>query len=81
MLARPTLKRPDEQTESQAAATQAKPAEERFILKVDGQAKRSFQSKDAAVRLGAEIKRKYPIVVVTVTDTADGTSEAVAAST
>jgi len=78
MLARPTLKRPDDHLESRPAATQAKPTEERFLVKVDGQTKRSFQSKDAAVRYGAEIKSKFPVVVVTVTDTGEGTSETVA---
>lgn len=75
MLARPPLKRTGERPEDQPPPTQARPAEERFILKVDGQAKRSFAQKDAAARLGAEIKRKFPVVVVTVTDSVDGSSE------
>ncbi len=75
MLARATLKRPEEPAERRPAATQARPTEERFLVKVDGQAKRSFDDKDAATRFGAEIKKKYPVVVVTVTDTREGTTE------
>jgi hypothetical protein len=77
MVARPTLKRGEDQTERRLPPTQAKPTEERFILKVDGQAKRSFAQKDVAFRFGAEIKRKFPVVVVSVTDSEEGTSELV----
>lgn len=75
MLARTTLRRPEEPAEVRPAATQARPTEERFLVKVDGQAKRSFDDKDAATRFGAEIKKKYPVVVVTVSDTHDGPTE------
>jgi hypothetical protein len=75
MLARPSLKRPEESAERGAPVTQARPTEQRFVLKVDGQAKRSFEDKEAALRLGAEIKGKYPVVVVTVTDSRDGGTE------
>ncbi len=75
MLARATLKRPEEPAERRPQATQKRPTEERFLVKVDGQAKRSFDDKDAATSFGTEIKNKYPVVVVTVTDTRDGTTE------
>lgn len=75
MLARTTLRRPEEPAERRPAATQARPSEERFLIKVDGQAKRSFDDKDAATRFGAEIKKKYPVVVVTITDAREGTTE------
>jgi hypothetical protein len=75
MLARPSLKRPEEAAERGAPVTQARPTEQRFVLKVDGQTKRSFEEKDTALRLGAEIKSKYPVVVVTVTDSRDGSTE------
>jgi hypothetical protein len=75
MLARATLKRPEEPAERRPQATQKRPTEERFLVKVDGQPKRSFDDKDAATRFGAEIKNKYPVVVVTVTDTSDGATE------
>jgi len=44
--------------------TQARPTEERFLLKVDGQIKRSFSSKEDAATAGAVIKKTYPVVVV-----------------
>jgi len=75
MLARATLKRPEEPAESRPQATQKRPTEERFLVKVDGQPKRSFDDKDAATRFGAEIKKKYPIVVVTISDTREGATE------
>lgn len=77
MLARPTLKRTADRAEDQPPPGQPRPAEQRFLLKVDGQAKRSFAEKEAAVRVGSEIKRKYPVVIVTVTDSADGSTETI----
>ena len=68
MLARPTLTRPVQDSVS-TPKTQARPTEERFLLKVDGQIKRSFSSKEAAAAAGAVVKKAYPIVVVTVVDT------------
>jgi hypothetical protein len=44
MLARPTLTRPAQEGASKPK-TQARPAEERFLLKVDGQIKCSFVGK------------------------------------
>jgi hypothetical protein len=46
---------------------------------VDGQIKRSFSSKEQAVTAGAVIKKVYPVVMVTIVDTADGTIEVVKA--
>ena len=71
MLARPTLTKP-EQTASDKPKTQARPTEERFLLRVDHQTKRSFSSKEPAMTAGSVIKKAFPIVVVTVEDTADG---------
>ncbi len=73
MLARPTLTRPV-QDDASKPKPQARPTEERF-LKVDGQIKRSFSSKEAAATAGAVIKKAYPIVVVTVVDTEKHTTE------
>ena len=79
MLARPTLtKRPD-QDDGQKPVGQARPTEERFLLRVDGQIKRSFSSKETAVTAGAAVKKAYPVVMVTIVDTADGTIEVVKA--
>ena len=74
MLARPTLTRPV-QDDISTPKTQARPAEERFLLRVDGQIKRSFSSKEDAATAGAVIKKAYPLVVVTVVDTKEGTTE------
>src|SRR5215470_549264 len=64
MLTRPPLRRSDrssDQDDLAPAKGQARPVEQRFHLKVDGQFKRSFGSETA-------IKKAYPIVVVTVVD-------------
>jgi hypothetical protein len=42
---------------------------------VDAQIKRSFSSKEPAVIAGAEIKKAYPVVVVTAVDTQEHTTE------
>jgi hypothetical protein len=44
---------------------------------VDGQTKRSFSSKEAAATAGAAVKKAYPIVMVTIVDTEDGTIEVI----
>ena len=42
---------------------------------MDSQIKRSFSSKEPAVIAGTEIKKAYPVVVVTVVDTEEHTTE------
>lgn len=79
MLSRPVLTKPTRKREPASKPGQAKPVEERFLLRVDGQTKRSFASIDDAAAAGRQIKRSYPIVVVTVTDTADDSSHAIGA--
>ena len=74
MLARPTLTRPV-QDEASKPKGQARPTEERFLLRVDGQIKRSFSSKEHAATAGAVIKKAYPVVVVSVVDTEEHTTE------
>jgi hypothetical protein len=74
MLARPTLTKPA-QEDAIKPKTQARPTEERFLLRVDGQIKRSFGSKDQAATAGAAIKKAYPIVVVSVVDTEEHTTD------
>jgi hypothetical protein len=44
-------------------------------VEVDGQIKRSFSSKEDAANAGAVIKKAYPLVVVTVVDTEEHTTE------
>jgi hypothetical protein len=63
------------QDEAGRPKTQTRSTEEQFLLRVDGQIKRSFSGKEDAATAGAIIKKAYPIVVVTVVDTKDGTTE------
>ena len=77
MLARPTLtKRPDHD-DGEKPVGQTRPTEHRFLLRVDGQTKRSFSTKELAATAGAAIKKAYPVVMVTVVDTEDGTIEVI----
>jgi hypothetical protein len=46
-------------------------------LRVDGQTKRSFSSKEPAAVAGAAAKKAYPLVMVTIVDTEDGTIEVI----
>jgi hypothetical protein len=75
MLARPTLTKTGDQDSSSTPKSQARPIEKRFLLRVDGQIKTSFSTKEPAVTAGAVIKKAFPIVVVTVVDTEQGTTE------
>ena len=79
MLARPTLTKRSDQDDGQKPVGQTRPKEERFLLRVDGQTKRSFSSKEAATTAGAAVKKAYPIVMVTIVDTEDGTIEVIKA--
>jgi hypothetical protein len=80
LFARSTLKRPDrpdrsDRDEPARPKGQTRPVDERFLLRVDGQIKRSFSNKETAAITGAEIKKAYPVVVVTVVDTQEHTTE------
>ena len=78
MLARTTLKRPDRPAQDDEPARpkgQTRPIEKRFLLRVDGQIKRSFSDKELAATAGTVIKKAYPLVVVTVVDTEEHTTE------
>ena len=82
ILSRPTLKRPDrpdrpDRDELIRPKGQARPIEQRYLLRVDSQLKRSFGSKEPAVIAGTAIKKAYPVVVVTVVDTQEHTTEIV----
>jgi hypothetical protein len=79
MLARPTSKKRPDQDDGQKPVGQGRPTEERFLLRVDGQIKRSFSSKEAAATAGAAVKKAYPVVMVTIVDTEDGTIEVIKA--
>jgi hypothetical protein len=75
MVPRSTLRRPSDRDDLAQPKTQARPSEERFLLKVDGQIKRSFSSKEAATTAGIAIKKAYPVVVVSVVDSQDHTTD------
>jgi hypothetical protein len=77
MLARPTLTKRPNQDNDQKPVDQTRPKEERFLLRVDGQTKRSFSDKESALKAGASIKKAFPIVVVTVLDCDDGNIEVI----
>ena len=79
MLARPTLTKPPGQEDLSKPKGQLRPTEERFLLRVDGQIKRFFSSKEPAAIAGAAIKKAYPVVMVTIVDTKDGTIEVIKA--
>jgi hypothetical protein len=81
MLTRPTLKRSDRLSSDQddliPSKGQTRPVEQRFLLKVDGQFKRSFGSEEAAKTAGTEIKKAFPVVVVTVVDSHEHNTETI----
>jgi hypothetical protein len=79
MLARPTLTKPPrkDQDDLNPPQSQARPVDKRFLLRVDGQTKTSFDTKEHAAKAGAAIKKAFPIVVVTVVDTEQGTTETI----
>jgi hypothetical protein len=77
MLARPTLTKRSSEDDGQKPVGQARPTEERFLLRVDGQTKRSFSSKETAMTAGAAVKKAYPVVMITIVDTEDGTIEVI----
>ena len=74
MVDRPTLKRP-EVDDQHVSRGQTRPKDERFVLKIDGQSKTSFADQGSAVKTGKEIKKKFPVVNVTVLDSREGTRE------
>jgi hypothetical protein len=79
MLARPTLTKPPRKDQDNVTTPkgQARPIDKRFLLKVDGQIKTSFDTKEPATTAGAAIKKAFPVVVVTVVDTEQGTTETI----
>jgi hypothetical protein len=63
------------QDDSSKPKSQARPTEERFLLRVDGQIKHSFSSREPVAIAGAAIKKAFPVVVVSVVDTQEHTTE------
>jgi hypothetical protein len=76
MLARPPLTKQTQPT-VEKQNSQGRPVDERFLLRVDGQTKRSFSNKEPAITAGSAIKKAFPIVMVTIEDTADGSIDVV----
>jgi hypothetical protein len=72
MVAKMPLKKPHDQEEPAKPKGQQRAAEERYRLRVDGQLKRSFDSKEEAVTAGHVIKKAYPVVMVAVVDAETG---------
>ena len=63
--------------EAPLVVDQRKRAEQRFRLQVDRQTKQSFATLEAAVEMGAVIKKGHPIVQVSVYDAVDGINQMV----
>jgi hypothetical protein len=74
MIKRPALKKHGSD-EDRVALKQARQVQQRFVLKIDGQAKQSFDDKESALKAGKEIKKKYPVVKAVVYDSQEGTNE------
>ncbi len=74
MPARTWTRRLDQKDESKPNP-HARPAEERYRLRVDGQEKKSFADREAAVAAGQVIKKAFPNVNVAVLDAQTGERE------
>ena len=74
MVDRPTLKKPHSE-DDHAPPRQTRRTEDRFVLKIDGQAKSSYSEKEAAMKAGREIKQKYPVVKAAIYDSKEGSNE------
>ena len=75
MIARPPLNKTHHEVSEPIALRQTRRKEERFVLKIDGQTKNSFADKDSAMKVGREIKSKYPVVRAVVYDSQEGSNE------
>ncbi len=62
MLANMPLKKPLDQEEPARQKSQHRAAEERYRLRVDGQLKRSFDTKEAALAAGQVIKKRIRLL-------------------
>lgn len=56
---------------------QQRPTQERYLLQVDRQTKRSFSDVEEATKAGEAVKKAYPMVMVSVYDTAESISTAI----
>jgi hypothetical protein len=78
MLARPKLKRVEPQIAIPQKSAGARQVDARYVLRVDGLTKTSFEEREPALKAAQKIKRAYPIVVVTITDVHEETTERIA---
>lgn len=53
---------------------QLRPIQERYLLQVDRQTKRSFAVVEEAQKAGEVVKKAYPLVMVSIYDTAESVS-------
>jgi hypothetical protein len=53
---------------------QLRPTQERYLLQVDRQTKRSFAVVEEAQKAGEVVKKAYPLVMVSIYDTAESVS-------
>ena len=56
---------------------QLRPTQERYLLQVDRQTKRSFADVEEAAKAGQAVKKAYPMVMVSIYDTAESQSTAI----
>ena len=61
----------------EAAASQRRPKDERYRLRVDRQTKASFNTMDSAEKAGAAIKKAYPVVQVAIYDAENSTTKVI----
>ena len=57
---------------------QLRPTQERYLLQVDRQTKRSFAIAEEAQKAGEAVKKAYPKVMVSIYDTAESVSTPIA---
>ena len=72
-LGRSQLKRAE--AEAAIPHKQTREVDRRYLLKVDGQTKTTFEERESALKAAQAIKRAHPIVVVTITDACEQTTE------
>lgn len=53
---------------------QLRPTQERYLLQVDRQTKKSFADVEEATKAGEAVKKAYPMVMVSIYDTAKSVS-------
>ena len=67
---------PKEETIEEAPVRkgQLRPTQERYLLQVDRQTKRSFADVEEAQKAGEAVKKAYPMVMVSIYDSAESVS-------